>query len=380
MRKRRGGGSDGSGDGTEPPRDAQTDDREAADSQAASEPVDPVATNLERAMLRFREAAGVDDAEPVPGDEKVPEAGLIGHGAVSSGDTAPEALIAGDGSSSDGAAPSAVDPDETGTGAIAAVRRGVTQAPGGRGAGDGDEIDLELTAEQLRESGLWPAESETRRIEDQYRRIKRPLLANAFGINTERLQDGNLIMVASSLPGEGKSFTSFNLAASIANEMDRTVLLVDADVAKPHITRALGLHERPGLIDLLLKPEMDLQDVILRTSLSGMRVLPSGPIHKHATELLASDRMAALVRELADRYPDRVIVFDTPPLLLTTEAQAMAHLMGQIVVVVHAAHTPQTAVMQALESLEGTTSISLVLNKTRTAWGEEYSRYGYYYY
>jgi protein-tyrosine kinase len=118
--------------------------------------------------------------------------------------------------------------------------------------------------------------------------------------------------------------------------------------------------------------------VILKTSISGMRLLPAGPLHQHATELLASERMATLVKELSSRYPDRVIIFDTPPLLLTTEAQAMAHLMGQIVVVVHAAHTPQSAVLQALESLEGTTSISIVLNKTRTAMGEEYGGYGYY--
>ncbi|MEO0973658.1 MAG: XrtA-associated tyrosine autokinase, partial [Pseudomonadota bacterium] len=236
---------------------------------------------------------------------------------------------------------------------------------------------LELPMDALRESGLLPAERQTRHIEDQYRRIKRPLLANAFGINTPRLPNGNLIMVASSLPGEGKSFTSFNLAVSIAHELDRTVLLVDADVAKPHISRALQVHDQPGLIDLLSDPSLDLQDVILPTSMDSMRLLPAGPIHRHSTELLASSRMEQVVRELGERYPDRVIVFDTPPLIPTTEAQAMAHLMGQIVVVVHAGHTPQHAVLQALETVEGTGHISLILNKTRTAWGEEYGGYGY---
>ncbi|MEM9386298.1 MAG: XrtA-associated tyrosine autokinase [Pseudomonadota bacterium] len=264
--------------------------------------------------------------------------------------------------------------------AIAAGDTRASQAGAADGAGSPRRSDLpflELPISALRESGLMPAEGESRRIEDQYRRIKRPLLANAFGINVPRLPKGNLIMVASSLPGEGKSFTSFNLAMSMAYELDRTVLLVDADVAKPHISRALQVQDQPGLIDLISDPKLDLQDVILPTSVDSMRFLPAGPIHRHSTELLASVRAAQLVEELGQRYPDRVIIFDTPPLIPTTEAQAMAHLMGQIVVVVHAGHTPQSAVLQSLEGLEGTGEISLVLNKTRTAWGDEYSGYGY---
>jgi protein-tyrosine kinase len=341
MRKRRGGGD------TTP-----TDERKLHGE-----------SSVERAMSRFRDAAEVDTA-----DEVHPLAPPSLGGQVS----APSQATGSGGAVADATdvAPAPTDQSEA---ADAGQPAGVDSERQGKLS---EVIDLSI--DQLRESGLWPAEAETRRIGDQYRRIKRPLLANAFGVNTTRLENGNLIMVASSLSGEGKSFTSFNLATSIAHELDRTVLLVDADVAKPHITRSLGLHERPGLIDLLLDPSLDLQDVILKTSISGMRLLPAGPLHQHATELLASERMATLVKELSSRYPDRVIIFDTPPLLLTTEAQAMAHLMGQIVVVVHAAHTPQSAVLQALESLEGTTSISIVLNKTRTAMGEEYGGYGYY--
>ncbi|MEO0421514.1 MAG: XrtA-associated tyrosine autokinase [Pseudomonadota bacterium] len=320
------------------------------------------------------------------GSRLIDAAGESAHGLVEFAEETGEEMDAA-------AAPIAADEDEvlspsgssvedtaSGDGGRSQIQAGDARAPEGTRTPRRSNVPrLDLPIAALRESGLMPDERETRRIEDQYRRIKRPLLANAFGINVPRLENGNLIMVASSLPGEGKSFTSFNLAMSIAHELDRTVLLVDADVAKPHISRALQMQDQPGLIDLISDPTIDLQDVILPTSMDSMRFLPAGPIHRHSTELLASTRTAQLVEELGQRYPDRVIVFDTPPLIPTTEAQAMAHLMGQIVVVVHAGHTPQNAVMQALETIEGTGEISLVLNKTRTAWGDEYgSSYGYY--
>ena len=345
------------------------------DTESAEVPAQ--ATSVQRAMSRFQEggdeAVEVDHSLVAFADEESTQAPPSSDEGPSS--QAPDDALADSAASE--TAITAADEEPSATivaGDVTRQAQGPTPAARPRRANP----VLELSLDALRESGLLATEREMRRIEDQYRRIKRPLLANAFGINVPRLDDGNLIMVASSLPGEGKSFTSFNLSLSIAHELDRTVLLVDADVAKPHISRALQMQDQPGLIDLLSDPSLDLQDVILRTSMDSLRFLPAGPIHRHSTELLASERMAQLVRELSERYPDRVIVFDTPPLIPTTEAQAMAHLMGQIVVVVHAGHTPQSAVQQALETVAGTGQISLILNKTRTAWGEEYGGYGYY--
>lgn len=237
---------------------------------------------------------------------------------------------------------------------------------------------ITIDFEQLRDEGLWPPEDSLKQNANHFRRIKRPLLKGAFGRGPVRVQDGNVIMVGSSLPGEGKSFTTFNLAASIAQEVDHTVLLVDADVAKPHITQALNLTDRPGLIDALLDDQLDLQDLIVATDLPRLRVIPAGPVHRQATELLASGRMASLVHEMSSRYADRLIIFDTPPLIATTEAQVMAALMGQILMVVNAGKTPQQAVLQALETLDHNRPISLVLNKVRHGWGDEYGSYGYY--
>ncbi len=240
------------------------------------------------------------------------------------------------------------------------------------------KVRIDIDFERLRAEGLWPPEESLKQNADQYRRIKRPLLKGAFGRAPVRVEDGNVIMVGSSLPGEGKSFTTFNLATSIAQEVDHTVLLVDADVAKPHITRALNLTDRPGLIDALLDDQLDLQDLIVATDLPRLRVIPAGPVHRQATELLASDRMAKLVHEMSTRYPDRLIIFDTPPLIATTEAQVMAALMGQILMVINAGKTPQQAVVQALETLDHNRPINLILNKVRQGWGGDYGSYGYY--
>src|SRR6185295_6984367 len=165
-------------------------------------------------------------------------------------------------------------------------------------------------------------------------------------------------------------------ALSIVQELDYTVLLVDADVAKPHISRVLELDDKPGLIDVLLEDSLDLQEVLVSTDVEGLRILPAGPVHRQSTELLASERMAALAAQMAERYPDRVLVFDTPPLLATTEAQVMSSLMGQVVLVVRAAMTPQQAVLQSLETLGQRAGVNVVLNQVRGARSDPY--YGYY--
>jgi receptor protein-tyrosine kinase len=235
---------------------------------------------------------------------------------------------------------------------------------------------IHLDPARLRSLGLMPPEETAGRIADEYRRIKRPLLAGAFGKGAARLPQGNLIMVGSSVPGEGKTFTSLNLALSIVQELDYTVLLVDADVAKPHISRVLELDDKPGLIDVLCDDTLDLQEVLVSTNIEGLRILPAGPVHRQSTELLASERMASLVADMAERYPDRVLVFDTPPLLATTEAQVMSGLMGQVLLVVRAGMTPQQAVLQSLETLGPRAGVNIVLNQVRGAWSDDY--YGYY--
>lgn len=211
---------------------------------------------------------------------------------------------------------------------------------------------------------------------DEFRVIKRPLLDNASGKSAAPVANGNLIMVTSAMPGEGKSFTAVNLAMSMAMELDFRVLLVDADVAKPSLMKTLGLPPSPGLLDLLLDQRTDMADVLLRTSVDKLSLLPSGTPHPRATELLASDAMTSLVEEMGRRYSDRVIIFDSPPLLLTTESRVLATHMGQIVMVVQAEKTLQSQVRHALTTIEACPIKMLVLNQAR---GGDQAAYGYGY-
>ena len=243
--------------------------------------------------------------------------------------------------------------------------------------GVGGEPDVRLDQDELAREGVTVFGKEGGRVADEFRRLKRPLLSGIFSAaEGENLQRRNLILVSSALSGEGKTFTALNLAMSIALERDRTVVLVDADVAKPHISRLLGIEEKPGLLDLLKDERLDVSEVLLQTDMSSLKIIPAGQRDQFATEILASQRMVAIATELADRYPDRIILFDSPPLLQTSEAQVLAGLMGQILVVVHAGQTPQKAVGAALELL-GETPTRLILNKSRMSKRSDYYS-GYY--
>ncbi|MGL6078397.1 XrtA-associated tyrosine autokinase [Methyloversatilis discipulorum] len=235
---------------------------------------------------------------------------------------------------------------------------------------------VELDLARLDMMGLVVPSAPRSQIAEEFRVIKRPILANAHGKGAAPVDNGNLIMVTSSVPGEGKSFNSINLAMSIAMEMDNRVLLVDADVARPSILNLLGLPPARGLMDVLLEEGVGLPDVMLRTNVEKLTLLPAGMMHKNATELLASGAMRSLLVELAHRYSDRIIIFDSPPLMVTTEAPVLAQSMGQLVMVVEAGRTTHTMVKQALSKVQGCPVKMLVLNKARYARTDGY--YGYY--
>ena len=237
---------------------------------------------------------------------------------------------------------------------------------------------VELDLAKMRASGMVTAAGGRTSLVEDFRIIKRPLLKRAFGERQERGNPANLIMLTSSLPGEGKTYCAINLAMSIAMELDHTVLLVDADVARPSVLRTLGLPAQRGLMDLLVDDKLDVSDVLLRTNVDTLSILAAGTSTPRATELLASSTMANLVQEIANRYSDRVVIFDSPPLLLTSEARTLASHMGQIVVVVEAQKTTQHAVNEALRQLEGYNNVNLIYNKTRDIPGIE-ETYDYHY-
>ncbi|HWU84158.1 MAG TPA: XrtA-associated tyrosine autokinase [Rhodocyclaceae bacterium] len=233
---------------------------------------------------------------------------------------------------------------------------------------------------KIASNGIVTPEATRSHLADELRVIKRPLLRNVAGKGVAPVRNGNLIMITSAVPGEGKSFTAANLAMSIATELDHTVLLVDADVARPSLPTLFDLPPSKGLLDVLVEPGTELNQVMLRTNIEKLSILPSGTRHAHATELLASEAMANLLEELASRYSDRVIIFDSPPLLVTTEARALASHMGQVVLVVRAERTTQAEVRHALSLIEATPVKMLMLNQAadRNANGHGYG-YGYGY-
>jgi len=220
---------------------------------------------------------------------------------------------------------------------------------------------------KLRQFGIITPEDKKTTITEKFRIVKRPLLINSFKKGAEKIKNGNLIMVSSSLAGEGKSFCAVNLAMSIAMEMDHTVLLVDADVARPMIPNILGLEADKGLLDVLLDDKLDLTEVLIRTSIEKLSILTAGTPHPNANELLASQSMGILLKELVHRYEDRIIIFDSPPLLQTSEARVLATQMGQIVLVVEAEKTTQQTVREALRQIESCKIVNLLYNKARSA-------------
>lgn len=244
-----------------------------------------------------------------------------------------------------------------------------------------NKCKLHLDQERLISAGLSISTADgSLTVDNAFRRIKRPILANAFGKESALVEHGNIVMVCSSLSGEGKTFNAINISMSIAIELDKTVLLVDADLPRRNTTSLFGLDDESGLTDVLVGGK-DLTDVIVSTDLQDFKILPAGTKHHHGAELLASDKMFNLITELANRYQDRIIIFDTPPLLITSEAQVLAGLAGQVVLVVEADRTLKHDVEDAVEMLDSTKPIGLVLNKTQTSSGSDYygdSAYGAY--
>jgi receptor protein-tyrosine kinase len=235
---------------------------------------------------------------------------------------------------------------------------------------------VHIDLERLSAQGYLVPNSARSDLAMEFRQIKRPILRNVAEGSGESRRNA-LIMVTSALPGEGKTFCSVNLAMSIAMEVDTSVLLVDADVVRPMVMQRLGLPDSAGLMDVLTDEERDLGDVILRTNVPKLSLLPAGSRNALATEQLASEAMERLLTELATRYPDRVIILDAPPLLITSEARVLAAHVGQVLVVVDSSKTTESDVEKAFGALEHCPLVMSVLNKCSGTEQRRGYEYGY---
>lgn len=230
-------------------------------------------------------------------------------------------------------------------------------------------IDFNL----LRQAGMLVPDSGPAEKIEEYRRIKRPILTKAFDDKGRPIGNQNLVMITSSLQGEGKTYTAINLALSIATELDQTVLLVDADLARANVSTRLGLNADVGLSEVL-SGESDIADALIRTNVEKLSVLPSGKRGANVTELFSSVNTRNLTLELSGRYPDRIVLFDSPPLLAASETVVIANLVGQIIVVVEAEKTSEQSLLEALQLLDAKANVGLILNKTNVS-----TEGGYYY-
>jgi protein-tyrosine kinase len=222
-------------------------------------------------------------------------------------------------------------------------------------------VGLNLT--KLQSEGYLVPGQPRNALADQFRVIKRPLLKNARKESESGIRRGNLIQVTSAQPGEGKSFVAINLAMSIASEVDHSVLLVDADVLRPSILERLGTTSELGLLDLLRAPETELADVLIRTNIPKLTLLPAGRASANSTELLASAAIERLMDDLASRFEDRIIIFDSPPLLSTPESRVLTTRVGQIVMVVESLRTRKKDVLEAFATVSTCPVVLSVLNK-----------------
>jgi exopolysaccharide/PEP-CTERM locus tyrosine autokinase len=228
---------------------------------------------------------------------------------------------------------------------------------------------------RLRQQGMIVPGAVRTATAESFRRIKRQVLTNA--VNPKASAPANLVLVTSALPGEGKTFCAINLAISIALEVDHSVLLVDADVRKPSIPKVLGFRAEKGLMDLLVDRRTEMAEVLSKTDIGKLTLLPAGTAPEHATELLASGATRELLREMAARYRDRIIIFDSPPLLSGSEASVLASQMGQTVVVVESGKTTEAALKEALGHIDLSRLSGLVLNKgSGPGLGSYYGSYG----
>ena len=238
-----------------------------------------------------------------------------------------------------------------------------------------EEIDLVA----LREAGYITPDMPPNLMSEEFRIIKRTILLNAFAKGDKQVPNGNVILVTSSNPGEGKTFCAINLALSIATEQDVTVLLVDADFSKPEVLNRLGVSGGRGLMDVVADDDIDLASCLIRTSVPNLVLLPAGRQHNLTTELLASERMEKMAREIGTRYRDRIVIFDSPPVLASSAASVLALYMGQTVFVIEAEKTTEPQIKESLSMISSCEHINLILNKTRYSGSNKKfaSYYGY---
>lgn len=231
-----------------------------------------------------------------------------------------------------------------------------------------------IDRDHLREAGLIVPEDPVTGLLEEFRIIKRELLADARAGASGR---SRRILVCSPHPGEGKTYCATNLAIALAAERDIEVLLIDADVVKPSVSRRLGIETTRGLMDTLAEPAIQPESVVITTDIEGLFVLPAGTATARDAEYLASARTGEVLERLTQGAPNRIVIFDTPPALAASAAAELAQHVGQALLVVRADETSRAALEDAQQLLSACADIKLLLNAARySPSGRSFGTYG----
>lgn len=223
-----------------------------------------------------------------------------------------------------------------------------------------------------------PSSGFSRRVEE-FRSIKRQVLANAARGAAANPDLNRVVMVTSATPGDGKTFISINLALALAYERDMSVILVDADAHRQSMLNYLGVSADKGWLDLLTNSALTLPDVLLNTNIPGLSIIPAGLTRPEIPELMSSRKMTGFVADLAKQNPNRLIVLDSLPCLVSTEPTILASIAGQAVFVVAANETSREEIESSLRLIEACPNVSLVLNKGNPLLLDQFGKYGYGY-
>jgi receptor protein-tyrosine kinase len=231
----------------------------------------------------------------------------------------------------------------------------------------------------LARHGITVPSTKRSRASEEFRIVKRQVVGNYMDEAADDAMNRNrVIMVTSARPREGKTFTAINLALAIATEQDLKVLLIDLDTKRHAMQEMMGIPANYGLTDLLSNPEIDFSEVVLRTNLPNLTVMPAGTPNIRSPELLSSKRTRAMFAEMTQRYSDRFIVFDAPSVLASSDPAVLAGLVGQVLLVIEADHTQQEEVETAVGLVSACPNVSLLLNKIRTSAADQFGSYSDY--
>ncbi|MES9830706.1 MAG: CpsD/CapB family tyrosine-protein kinase [Candidatus Thiodiazotropha sp. DIVDIV] len=216
---------------------------------------------------------------------------------------------------------------------------------------------IKISSEVLKEKRIITGD-ENDSVSDQYKVLRTHVLQRL------RSHKWNSLAITSPNEGCGKTLTAINLAISLAREVNHSVLLVDMDLRRPNIQKYFFSENRPGIGEYL-EEEMELSEILFNPGLERLVILPGNKSYANSSEILSSPRMVHLVKEITNRYPNRIVIFDMPPILMCDDMMAFSPYTDANMLVVEEGVTQKSDLKRAYELLDKSNIIGTVLNKSK---------------